>query len=765
MLWLRHPLTLLLTSILVLLGVLRSFSTPAPVDAGAPDVVFSADRAEAILRDLLSERRPHVAGSDAQHVVRDRIMSHLRVAGYEPEIQSLFHCNPEFGVCSPVENIIATKPGSIGKSAVMLTAHYDSTWGGPGAADDGAGVAAVIEIARMAAEFPPFANDVVFLITDSEENGLIGADAFAQHHPLFGRVEAVINLEARGVTGPSAMFETGQGNRSVIRMWSKNVARPVGNSLTYEIYRRMPNDTDYSVYRRAGVMGLNFAFVEGVALYHSERDDPDHLDMGSLQHHGDNAWGMLKALGERDPNALYHREDAGYIDVFGLGLLHYPLSIAGGLALFLGVWVMIAITLAFRKEFRWRQLRWGLLAIPLVLVALPALGFLLSWPLGKWGDMPPLEHPYPWVGRLTIFLALAWVVYASLKLFSGRVSACAWMILAWALIFVLGIFLAAKLPGGSPFALVPLAMFAFGSVVDLFRKKSPAPLLVASVLGFAGAAFSSLYLFFLLDVVAGFDRSYVKIAPLSLMALAVMPMLLAFVRKQELSWRPGAGLAAAIACGCLAQAFLPAYTAERPRGMSFVYVEADGDPAAYLALESEYGGPDLDFAEGHGFRETSMADGRLGAVSRPAREVQPLGLPEAAIEADAPTAVEDGWFRSMRVTVPPGTRLLQVTVPSDAGLASAWVNGQLALDHGVAGKHSRTRHSVAVVNPGAGTVSFDLLTSSGKRLQAAVTTWRGLPAVLTAPFMGNWPDDALSRQRGPHSEKVQLVGLEAGVSD
>ena len=51
MLRLRHPISLLLICALVLLGVLRSYSTPAPLDAGAPDVVFSADRAEAILRE------------------------------------------------------------------------------------------------------------------------------------------------------------------------------------------------------------------------------------------------------------------------------------------------------------------------------------------------------------------------------------------------------------------------------------------------------------------------------------------------------------------------------------------------------------------------------------------------------------------------------------------------------------------------------------------------------------------------------------------
>src|SRR5210317_2005284 len=246
MLQLRHPLSLLVISLLVMLGVLRSYSTPEPVGADAPDVVFSAIRAEAILGDLLQEGLPHVSGSPLNAVVRDRVVAQLELSGYEAEVQSRFHCNAEFGSCSPVENIIAIKAGSENKHAVLITAHYDSGWAGPGAADDGAGMAAILEIARMTADFPPFKNDIIFLISDSEENGLIGADAFAEHHPLFEKVKAVVNLEARGASGPSGMFETGEGNRSIIRMFSKNVDRPVGNSLIYEMYKTMPNDTDYS---------------------------------------------------------------------------------------------------------------------------------------------------------------------------------------------------------------------------------------------------------------------------------------------------------------------------------------------------------------------------------------------------------------------------------------------------------------------------------------------------------------------------------------
>ena len=762
MLRLRHPLSLLLIALLVLLGVLRSYSTPSPVGADAPDVVFSAVRAEAILRDLLAENRPHVAGSPQQAVVRDRVVSHFENAGYPVEIQSRFHCNPMFGTCSPVENIIAVKPGTVGENAVLLTAHYDSGWTGPGAADDGAGTAAILEIARMAADFPPFENDVIFLISDSEENGLIGADAFAEHHPLFEQVRAVINLEARGVSGPSGMFETGEGNRSIIRMLSKNVDRPVANSLIYEMYRRMPNDTDYTVYRRKGVMGVNFAFAAGVPVYHSAIDDPDHLDLGSLQHQGDNAWGMLNALGERDLDTITHREDAGYIDLFATRLSHYPVSMAGGLALFTGVWVMLAVMLAFRREFRFRQLRWGLLAIPLLALALVLGGYLLSWPLGRWPDLHPLEHPYPWIGRLTLFLMVGLVIYSFLKLFQGRVSPCAWMIIAWALVFALGMTLSSRLPAATHVALLPLTMFALGSVIDLFRKKSPAPLLMASVLGFGTAAFISFYHFLMLDVVMNFDRSHIKVIPLFLMVLVAMPMLLAFVKKRELSWQPARWLLAAVLLGCFAHGFLPGYTAERPRDMSLMYREVAGEPSGHIVLESLYRRHDRDYAKAHGFTMEEIDSGRLETTERPVRSVPALGLPGATVEAEAAIEENGLWRRRLEVSLQANSPVLFLTLDGDAGLQQARVNGIVALDKDIVGKRKRALRGLRLVYPGDEPLVIELLTEAEGELDLAAATWHPLPGVLTAPFMGNWPDDAQPFLFGPRAELVQKFTLPGG---
>jgi len=759
MLRLRHPLSLLIISLLIMFGVLRTYSPPEPVGADAPDVVFSAARAEVILGDLLQENAPHVAGSPYNTVVKNRVVAHLESSGYEAQVQSRFHCNPAFGSCSPVDNVIAVKPGSEGEHAVLVTAHYDSGWAGPGAADDGAGTAAILEIARMAADFPPFRNDIIFLITDSEENGLIGADAFAEHHPLFEKVKAVINLEARGVTGPSGLFETGEGNRSIVRMFSKNVDRPVGNSLIYEIYKTMPNDTDYSVYKRKGVMGVNFAFAQGVPVYHSAIDDIEHLDLGSLQHHGDNAWGMLKILGERRIGSIASREDAGYIDVFASRLIHYPVSITQGLDLFLGVLVMIAISIAFRKVFRFRQLHWGLLAVPFLLGSILAGGYLLSWPLGHWPDLHPLEHPMPWAGRTAIFLMLGLAGYSTLKLFSGRVSACAWMIIAWGIIFAFGMFLTSKLPSAAHIALLPMGLFFLGSIIDLFRKKSPAPLLFASLLGFAGTVFISFYHFFMLDVVMNFDQSHIKSVMFWLMALTVMPMLLAFVKEIDLSWKPAGGLAAALLVACLVHLFLPGYTADRPRDMTLMYSEVEAAAHGYLVLESIYQRPDKGFVKGHEFEMTELNSGRLGKVTRPAREVALLDLPGIVLEDQGVIQQDDVFVRTLNIQLPENTPLLRLAIPLEAELSRAWVNDVLALDTSIETKRSRKQYRLQLVHPGDQPVSLRLESPSSQGFTMAAVTWHPLPSILVSPFMGSWPDDAQPFLYGPRAEKIQEFRL------
>src|SRR5690606_14804813 len=103
----------------------------------------------------------------------------------------------------------------------------------------------------------------------------------------------------RGASGPSMMFETAGPSAGLADLLGA-LDRPVTSSLFSTVYRRLPNDTDFSIFREAGRRGLNFAFIGDHARYHTPEDDLDHLDLRSLQHHGDAVWALARELGGGD---------------------------------------------------------------------------------------------------------------------------------------------------------------------------------------------------------------------------------------------------------------------------------------------------------------------------------------------------------------------------------------------------------------------------------------------------------------------------------
>ncbi len=768
---LREPFVLLLTSLLVAGAVFMGHQPPAAQPAEVPDTEFSAVRAEAILQALYADGVPHPSGSAANHAVRDRLLNLLREYGYQPEVQRRFHCNAAVAACSPVENIVAVRQGNNPDQAILLTAHYDSSWAGPGVSDDGAGVAAIAEIARMASSRGAFEHDVIFLFTDAEEQGLIGADAFALHHKHFKRVRSVINLEARGSAGASAMFETGDGNRGIIRMLAKNLDRPVANSLAYEVYQRMPNDTDFSVYKPYGVAGVNFAFTDGAAIYHSRIDELQHLDRGSLQHHGQNAWALLLAMDERALEKLVSSEDAVYIDLFGHSLLHYPVSSAVGMTLVLSVLVMIAIRRTFSRQVVFRQMIWTLWGCIVLSIGLPAAGWLLSWPLGRWVDMHALQHPYPWLARATLLAAALWLIFRVLKMLAPRASTGSVMSTCWVLFALSALALAYSLPSASFIAVLPLLGFTLGLLLDGFRWKKHPRLSFAGLFGFLAAAYLGFYLFFMLDVVVNFDQSQYRILPLLFPAVAVLPLLVWFMDKRE----PGRAfdylMGLVVIGGCVGQQFLPAYTSNVPRDMTPVYRQfvaqvADQADQAWLVLESRSGEIDRAFASEHGFTPQPIPRFDRPAEVQAARSVAALELPHVAWQLDqqanrAEGGTGQGQHRyQLQLQVPEGVQLLMLSFSGAADLRLAEVAGQRAWDANAAQQHQRNAQHVMINRPGSGLLNINFEVAGDAAFDLGLVSRYALPADVTASLERDWPANAQFAFMGPRALHYQQMRVQ-----
>jgi hypothetical protein len=330
----RRPWAALATAAFVVVVsaiALASLKPPRALPADSPADVFSSARAmrhvEAIARE------PHPLGSAAAEPVRAYIMTELKALGFEPEIQQSRDPRPRGSALattrsrSDVRNVVARWRGAgpAGKKALLLSAHYDSVDQGPGAGDDASGVAAILESLRALKAGPPPERDVIVLINEGEEVGLFGADVFSKEHPWAGDVGVVLNFDARGNSGPSYMFETSDGNGWLIEQLAQALPHPMATSLTMEVYRLMPNDTDLTVYKKAGMAGLNFAFVGGLKYYHTAGDTPANLDPRTLQHQGENLLAMARHLVRLDLDDV-RRPDVVYCSVLQRFVVIYPMT-------------------------------------------------------------------------------------------------------------------------------------------------------------------------------------------------------------------------------------------------------------------------------------------------------------------------------------------------------------------------------------------------------------------------------------------------------
>ncbi len=364
-------LGLTLGSLAVALGLSGAW-LPAPLPIEAPENAFSAERAwqhvSAMAREL------HPAGTAENLRVRAYLKADLSKLGLTvrelPGEQGGLKLGNLYGELAGTD---ASRP------VILLVSHYDSVPRGPGAADCASGVATILETLRALRAGPPLRNRVAVLFTDGEEHGLLGARAFVQEYSeLWRDVRVVLNLEARGNHGPVLMFESSPGADRLIALLNRHCPYPVACSFSREVYRRLPNDTDFSVFLKAGCTGMNFAFVGGLEYYHTPRDTPDNLSRRTLQHYGSYLLPLTTALGRATPAELEELKDAGEATYFPLWrgwLVHYPQALAAALACLTPVLFVVA---CWRRRRSLRLGRsFGSLGVSLLSFVLAAgLGFL-----------------------------------------------------------------------------------------------------------------------------------------------------------------------------------------------------------------------------------------------------------------------------------------------------------------------------------------------------------------------------------------------------
>jgi hypothetical protein len=643
---------------LALLLVLVRHRPPAPRPASAPPAEFSGERAREVLRRLVGDGRPHPAGSAADDRVRRTIVGILSGLGLRPRIEERFACSWS-GSCARVRNVVARLDGREPGAAVGLIAHYDSVPAGPGASDDLAGVAAILGIARALRAGPPPRHAVLLLLDEGEEAGLLGARVFEESSPEAAEVMAVVNLEARGTSGPSFMFETSGDNGWLLAAWASRVPRPVTTSLAAFIYSLLPNDTDLTVFRHHRVSGLNFAFIGGATRYHAAADNFANASPASLQHQGDNALAAVTALAGAPDLVHPPRGSVAFFDLFSLGIVRWPIGWmpAMAVAALLLLLLLATVTGLARRTVGGGDLALGLLSAPTMALATALVAYGLSWGLHATGVLGVgwLAHPLPalaafWLLALTLAVAIAWILRnggrtAPLGLWAG-----VWLI--WA---ALGLALAVQAPATSyVFVLPALAAGVCGVLARVWRggrlgRGAPAAAVIAP-----GVVAAVLWWGVLPPVYSGMGVPALPVITTLLAALfATLAPLVAGGGLGRRLWALGLALTVLAVLAALAQ---PPSTRESPRPLSFTfYQDADSGLARWLVL----GPPPLPLPV-----RRAAAFGRPGPAFPWSPEARFVSAPAPPLLA---TTAPEPELRVLESTVAGGRRHLRLWLVSRRG--------------------------------------------------------------------------------------------------
>jgi hypothetical protein len=570
----------------------------------APPNAFSAERAMADVR--LLGARPHPIGSLHNGRVRAELVERMADLGLSPQSPEavgldLAEFAPGDVSAGTVRNVIGVLPGRDRKApALLLMAHYDSVPNSPGAADDIAGVSSLLEIARLLIATGPHQRDVIFLCTDGEEAGLLGADSFFRGDPLRPHVGLVINMEARGDAGRTAMFQTGPQNGALIALYAKTARRPFANSLTGYIYKLLPNHTDFNYAvppgsGEKGLAGLNFAFLGDPLAYHTPLATPDHLSVESLQNMGDQVAPVALALA--DAKALPPpAPDRVYFDIFSRVVVSYPPAFGWGVVAVAALLVALAFMGAARKGSDGLKARgFGVLrgaATTLAAVlAVAVLEYIASRLLNSSGD-PAAYH----IGRAFTLDALGAGLLALGAVLSVYTAAGRWWRVdlwdswlgALLLLLLVAISVQATAPLASALIVWPLLAGALGAAIWAWlRRVAPlsAVLYPATLAVVVGAILTSAAVALFTAIGLVMPEVLAVFALLYLVGLA--PFVAAFTRVGRPALTAGVVLAAA-ACSLLVVGY-GVGTTERPQLTQAFYVAdgADGpqvrvDPLAAL---------------------------------------------------------------------------------------------------------------------------------------------------------------------------------------
>lgn len=645
---------------------------------------FSLENARVHVQMLAGTIGSRPIGSPENLRARQYVIDQLRLFGYDVRVQETDARRPDYGLTARVANIIAVKPGTE-KNAIALLSHYDSHPAAPGAADDGLGVAVSLEAARVLAARASRRHTLLVLVTDGEESGLMGAAGLVTDRDVMDRLQAYVNVEATGSGGTSMLFETGPGNGWIVKPWARSAPHPRGASFAIEIYRRLPNDTDFSILKRRDVPGLNFAAIGDSYPYHTARDTPDRLSDATLRRTGENVVETTLALDALDLSTR-SAADQTYFDIGQVVAVSWGPVTSWMIAVLSLVCGLLAWFKAMGASVRLVGVgRWVLDAA----WALVGAGFIAGAMIGgTWLLRAARTVYHPWYARpdrlflllLALGILAGWLAVRLGALLPRRAHGPRHPILVWSVTLPLWVALAgvtaAYTPGAGYLWTLPLLVAGLGLLAVPATNATAIRAISVIVLAVAGTLWLRDTVELLRFMVALLGRMpfvtpvWVYAALMLACGAMVAPPFVAAAGAPNAMLRPSlvtAALLVAVAVTAGLAYTAPAYTYNQPqRRYMRVLTEPDAATSTY-EVGSQEPGLDLDpNAPGGWYRatdipKTTVPFGRFG----------PPYVFRATAPAPGPAPAAVSAFTLKQVAA--GTELTMTVVPKAPGLTAAFV--------------------------------------------------------------------------------------------
>jgi hypothetical protein len=662
-----------------------------------------------------------------------------------------------------VSNVIARIPGTSSSGAIAINAHYDGGPTGPAAGDNGAGVAATLEVVRAIQAGPPLANDLIIVFSDAEEHGDLGSAAFNQLHPWAKDVRIAINFEAQGTGGPAMLYATSDQDGWLTGEYISAAPDPSAYSLLPELVRALPGmrlACDLEDYLLNGAAGLGFVIANDTPSYHTVRDNVAAIDRGSVQQEGGNTLAAVRHFGQQDLTTVPSAANRVYFNILPGVVIHY----GGGWVLPFAAIITALVLTVVVAGIRRRMLSAGGVAIG---VAALLLGSMLTVALVDlvWFAIKQtnsdyqvlLVGSYQTTALVTALSLIGIALMATLYLLLQRRvrlhnlaagALVAWALLMWAV--------SLTAPGASYyvmwpllFAVTPLAWAIFGGS----RREQPGWLLgvltlaiLPAALLLPGVAYQVVGLLSRVEFMMGIMGG---IPLLGLWALFITPLVglylfhlnaLAGGNAQPYRWIvPGA--TATIAILLLGWTTVTSgFDADHPRPDHIAYeLNADTGEARFISLD-----PELDSFTKQFFPANP---GRADYEVVPGTEASVFSTPVTAVVIDGPAVtvltdetVDGARTVTFRIASPRLAPELQATITTGGEILAAAIN-ERALDLTGYGPAREGELQFEYTGIAADGLQLSITTDSAEPLTIKITeTTYGLPEIPGLTIQPRTPD-------------------------